>query len=43
MLIAVIAILVKLAPERGVHDAKPAVSMAPRTEAHPEEKEGSDG
>ena len=45
MLVAVIAVLVKLAPDRGVHDAtaKPAVSMAPRTETHPEEKEGSDG
>jgi uncharacterized BrkB/YihY/UPF0761 family membrane protein len=45
ILVAVIAILVKLAPDRGVHDgtARPAVSMAPRSDAHTEPKEGADG
>jgi uncharacterized BrkB/YihY/UPF0761 family membrane protein len=45
ILVAVIAILVKLAPDRGVHDgtARPAVSMAPRSDANTEPKEGADG
>ena len=45
ILVAVIAILVKLAPDRGVHDgtARPAASMAPRSDAHTEPKEGVDG
>lgn len=41
MLVAVVAVLVKLAPDRGVHDghAKPAVSTAPVTETETEKKE----
>ena len=45
MLIAVIAVLVKLAPDRGVHDPKvePALATAPGSETHTEQKEGADG
>ena len=45
LLLIFIAILVKLAPDRGVHDVqeKPAVSMAPRTDNQTESKEGADG
>jgi len=45
MLVAVIAVLVKFAPDRGVHDAKPkpAVSLAPPSDADPHHTEGADG
>ena len=44
MLVAFIAVLVKLAPDRGVHDGKkPAVSMAPRNDTHTGNNEGDDG
>lgn len=45
MLVAVIAVLVKLAPDRGVHDPKatPALATAPGTDTHTEQKEGADG
>ncbi len=45
LLVAVIAILVKLAPDRGVQDAKatPAVTIAPHNEAHAEQEKGADG
>jgi hypothetical protein len=45
MLIAVIAVLVKIAPDRGVHDAqaKPAVALAPPSDADPHQTEGADG
>jgi len=45
ILIAIIAVLVKLAPDRGVHDgaAKPSLATASGNETHTEQKEGADG
>ena len=45
LLLAIIAVLVKLAPDRGVHDGnvKPAVSMEPREDAATDQKEGAEG
>jgi hypothetical protein len=45
VLVAVIAVLVKLAPDRGVHDVEtsPAVSMATSDETHTEPEKGADG
>jgi uncharacterized BrkB/YihY/UPF0761 family membrane protein len=45
LLLVFIAILVKLAPDRGVHDgkAKPAVATASRTESATDQTEGADG
>jgi hypothetical protein len=44
MLVALIAVLVKLAPDRGVHDGEqPAVSMAPSNDDHTGNNEGDDG
>jgi hypothetical protein len=44
MLVALIAVLVKLAPDRGVHDGKqPDISMAARSDAHTGTNEGDGG
>lgn len=45
LLLIFIAVLVKLAPDRGVHDgeAKPVVATASGTETITEHKEGADG
>ena len=44
MLVALIAVLVKLAPDRGVHEGEqPAVSMAPSNDDHTGNNEGDDG
>lgn len=45
MLVAFIAVLVKLAPDRGVHDGEgnPTVSMAPGNEPNTEPKDGAEG
>ena len=45
LLVAVIAVLVKFAPDRGVHDAKagPGSGLAPQHDAHTEHEEGADG
>ncbi len=45
VLIAIIAVLVKLAPDRGVHDGHPTapVAVPEQDQAHTEQKEGADG